>query len=325
MKISIERLTNEAENTRFRPEILEKVIHLMGLLGAFHNDSFISSRVALKGGTALNLFCYNCPRLSVDIDLNYIGSPERSVMLEERNELITRIENICLDKNYRSLRKPSEHAGGKWTLRYNSSLQGSPRLEVDLNFLTRVPLWPTKKQQSISLGSYQVDAFPVLDKHELAGGKLKALFSRHSSRDLFDAYLLLQDKHLDLKKLRIAFIVYGGMSRTDWRTIRIEQINYEWIEFKNMLLPMLKHNEIGDSKLWVKTMLETTQENLKQLLPFKMNEQEFLNQLLDFGNICPELITDNLSLQQKIHQQPGLQWKAINVKKHYSIFDVAED
>jgi predicted nucleotidyltransferase component of viral defense system len=75
-------------------------------------------------------------------------------------------------------------------------------LEVDLNFLTRVPLWEPTGQSFISLGSYQVKNFPVLDKHELAGGKLKALFSRHSSRDLFDTYYILQDQILEMEKLR---------------------------------------------------------------------------------------------------------------------------
>ena len=34
------------------------------------------------------------------------------------------------------------------------------------------------------------------------------------------------------------------MSRVDWRTIKIENVHYEWVEFKNILLPMLKKKEI---------------------------------------------------------------------------------
>lgn len=66
MKLSKERLGKEAANTGFRPEVLEKVIHLMGLLDDFMADPFLSDKIALKGGTALNLFIYDCPRLSVD-------------------------------------------------------------------------------------------------------------------------------------------------------------------------------------------------------------------------------------------------------------------
>jgi len=319
MKISKERLEKEAITTGFRPEILEKVIHLMGLLNAFMKDSFLSERIALKGGTALNLFCYDCPRLSVDIDINYIGSADKEMMLEERIELIQRIENICLEKEYFSQRKPSEHAGGKWTFRYKSDLLGSPRIEVDLNFLTRVPLWKVTKQSSVLLGSYQVQEFPVLDKHELAGGKLKALFSRHSSRDLFDTYHFLQDQSLDLEKLRVAFIVYGGMSRVDWRTIKIENIHYNWLELKNMLMPMLRKKDINnfdDPKSWADYILISSQEKLSQLLLFRDNEIAFLDSLLDLGEIKAELLSSDADLQFNINHQPGILWKAINVKKH---------
>ncbi len=58
MKISPERLEQEATQTGFRPEILEKVMHLMHLLNHFSEDVFLSSRIALKGGTALNLFYF---------------------------------------------------------------------------------------------------------------------------------------------------------------------------------------------------------------------------------------------------------------------------
>ena len=44
----------------------------------------LKGRWVLKGGTALNLFVLRHPRLSVDIDLNYIGALEREEMLEKR-------------------------------------------------------------------------------------------------------------------------------------------------------------------------------------------------------------------------------------------------
>ena len=72
MRISKERLSSEAEGTGFRAEVLEKVIHLLNLLETLHKHPFLKNRLALKGGTALNLFLFDVPRLSVDIDLNYV-------------------------------------------------------------------------------------------------------------------------------------------------------------------------------------------------------------------------------------------------------------
>src|SRR5271154_1285035 len=87
MTVSRQRLMAEATATGFRPEILEKVIHLLNLLENFRAHPFLKNRFALKGGTALNLFLFNVPRLSVDIDLNYIGSADRAIMLEEKPKL----------------------------------------------------------------------------------------------------------------------------------------------------------------------------------------------------------------------------------------------
>ena len=73
MRVSPERLASDAVVTGFRPDVLEKVIHLLGLLDAIRSHPFLKGKLALKGGTALNLFVFDVPRLSVDIDLNLRG------------------------------------------------------------------------------------------------------------------------------------------------------------------------------------------------------------------------------------------------------------
>ncbi len=52
------------------------------------------------------------------------------------------------------------------------------------------------------------------------------------------------------------------------------------------------------------------------LLPFTSDELEFLNRLLDDGEIAAELLTDDAELADRIRKQPGLEWKASNVRKH---------
>ena len=84
MTLSAESLTRLAGETGFRIEFLEKVDRLVELLQELFEDTFLATRLALKGGTALNLFHFDLPRLSVDIDLNYIGALDREMMLDER-------------------------------------------------------------------------------------------------------------------------------------------------------------------------------------------------------------------------------------------------
>jgi hypothetical protein len=135
-------LERDAAATGFRAEILEKAIHLFSLLDGFHKHPFLKAKWALKGGTALNLFWFEVPRLSVDIDLNYIGQVEREAMLAERPKIEVAIQAVCSREEFTVARIPSEHAGGKWRLRYKSGIGAGGNLEVDVNFMLRLPLWP---------------------------------------------------------------------------------------------------------------------------------------------------------------------------------------
>ena len=94
MEISKKELLREALETGFRPEIIEKVWHLMAILDGISIHPFLKERLVLKGGTALNLFFFDLPRLSVDIDLNYIGQFGRQEMLLERPEVEKALETV---------------------------------------------------------------------------------------------------------------------------------------------------------------------------------------------------------------------------------------
>lgn len=111
MKLSLERLLDTANETGFRPEILEKAIQLVHLMEMILEPQYLHDRLALRGGTALNLFYFEVPRLSVDIDLDYIGGPELEVMTEERPVFERAIEAVCVRAGFSITRRPQEHAG----------------------------------------------------------------------------------------------------------------------------------------------------------------------------------------------------------------------
>jgi predicted nucleotidyltransferase component of viral defense system len=67
LKISDQELKKEAKSRGYRPEMIEKVYHLLDVLEEIMAVSYLSDRLALKGGTAINLFCTEqFPRLSVE-------------------------------------------------------------------------------------------------------------------------------------------------------------------------------------------------------------------------------------------------------------------
>lgn len=322
MKISPEMLSIEAEETGFRPEMLEKVAHLLGLLESLRSHPFLKDKLVLKGGTALNLFVFDVPRLSVDIDLNYVGVEERDGMLAERPKVEQAVHAVFAREGFIVRRMPVEHAGGKWSLRYESALGRSGNLEVDINYMFRLPLWPVATRDSHPIGTWQATGIPLLDQHELAAGKLAALFARRQARDLFDSHRILRMGNLDLPRLRIGFVVYGAMIRKDWRTISVDDVDFEAMELVRQLVPTLRTNPAktpSGSAEYGARLVRECRESLTALLPFADSEHHFLDLLLDRGVIDPTLLTADESLQRRIRSQPLLEWKALNVRQHKGI------
>jgi len=300
--------------------VLEKVIHLLNLLEGFNRHPFLKGRLALKGGTALNLFLFDVPRLSVDIDLNYIGAADRDTMMAERPKVEQAIQAVCSREGMNITRVPTDHAGGKWRLRYESALGEGGNLEVDLNFMFRVPLWAVTRR-SAAVGSYSATQIPVLDLHELAAGKLAALLSRRASRDLFDTHQLLTHGDLDWTKLRLGFVLYGAMNRKDWRTVAIDDVGYDHRELENELIPVVRAESFAKRKAgdWAESMIAECRDRLGAVLPMAANEIAFLDRILDHGEIEPKLLTTDDEMAERIRIHPLLQWKAVNVRKHRKV------
>ncbi len=319
MILSLQDLQAEAAATGFLPETLDKVIRLLGLLEAFRSHPFLRDRLALKGGTALNLFVFDLPRLSVDIDLNYIASADRDVMLAEREKVEQAISAICGREEFTLRRVPQEHAGGKWRLGYTNALGRNANLEIDVVYTLRVPLWPVRIRDSHPVGSFRAHSVPILDIHELAAGKLGALFSRRASRDLFDAHALLGLNELERDKVRVGFVVYGACSRVDWRTLSPADIRCDQREFQQQLIPVLRGDAAPPSEginVWMERLVSECRDRLSLVLPFEQHEREFLDRVLDRGEIVPELLTEDHELARRIRQHPQLLWKVKNVRQH---------
>lgn len=319
MTRSIEQLQRAAAEIGFPADGLEKVLYLLHLLDGFRAHPYLKTRLALKGGTALNLFEFDVPRLSVDIDLNYVGAADRDTMLAERPEVERAIEAVCGRLDLTVKRVPSEHAGGKWRLGYLRAAGGTGTLELDLNFVLRVPLWPVVLRESRTLAGESAGSVPVLDRHELVAGKLAALFGRTAARDVFDAHGLLGRADLDPTRVRLAFVAYGAMNRRDWRSVSIDELRLDPKEAERMLLPLLRTGvgpPRGEVAGWTTALVERTRERLAAVLPLRSNEVAFLDALLDGGEVRPELLTDDPALRDRLRAHPALLCKAQNVRTH---------
>lgn len=312
--ISKERLIKEKNNSGYRQEVIEKVVWLMHVLSAIAEDSYLKDRLALKGGTALNLFYFDLPRLSVDADFNYIGQQNREAMLEERPLVENRLTKLLQRLGLNLTRNPQVHAGGKMIWRYPSALGNQGTIEIDLNFMYRIPLLPTSHKTSIVLAEQKIDQLLLLDLHELAAGKLTALVDRSAGRDLFDAYHLFSHPEINLTKLRLLFVIYAAMSqKKNYLNIEPHHIVADTENLKNKLIPVLKNNykeTFTSMPGWITHLTEQVQIQFKKLLPFTEKEQQFIQLVQQTGVIQPELITNDPTLAPKIASHPALQWMA---------------
>jgi len=111
-------LPNLAIVIGFPADSLEKELRLKILLTDIARDEILPKQVVLKGGTALHLFHLDLPRLSVDIDLSYVASNDRAKMVADQPMVEASVDRILLNRGYDVRHRPSEHAGGKRSIRF---------------------------------------------------------------------------------------------------------------------------------------------------------------------------------------------------------------
>ncbi len=310
---SAEYLNALAAKTGFQTSSLQKQMSLIVILREIERHPLLSKAFVLRGGTAINLFWSNLPRLSVDIDLNYIGSPDKDVMQQDREKLEKELSRLLESLGISVERKPDEHAGGKWRLRATSAFGGNFTLEIDLNYIMRVPVWGV---QSLTARSPDIDFstnFPTVSSEELFAGKIKALMDRSAARDLYDVFRVAENpSDIDLLKLRKALILFGITCEQDWRKkdeSTINAITRTMVE--RDLTPLLRPGDgpnLGAMKNAVKAFLAG-------LMKYTSDEQLFLDQFFDKGIYEPQLLFSDPEQAKALSAHPAVLWKLQNHRK----------
>jgi len=316
---SAQTLQRLADETGHQPGTLEKVMRLLDMLQEITRDPVLSERLVLKGGTALNVFHLGLDRLSVDIDLNYVGALDRSVMETERPTVDAALNRLLASQGYQIRRQPDEHAGGKWIGRYASALGGGATLEIDVNYMARQPLFGAARMDSVPLAEMRASNVLVLDLHEIVAGKLVALIDRHAARDLFDARRILSIDGLDWSQIKAAVLAIGACGRRDWRTMSVDAIKGDPRELRQKLAICLPRDRFAgkeDVDAWIEETVALCRERFAFLFNLTANEREFLDSVLDRGEIKPDLLDVAPEIRARIGAMPMLAWKCQHIRKH---------
>ena len=258
---------------------------------------------ALKGGTAINFFVRDFPRLSVDIDLTYLPLKNRSDSLEEINTGVLRIA-LELEKQMPGVLITRQKSGGsfnKLIIRTNDA-----QVKIEVNTVLRGAIHGAKVlelSQALQKEFELYAAVKTLSFEDLYGGKLCAALDRQHPRDLFDVSLLFKNEGLT-EGVRKAFIGYlVSHSRPIHELLNPNLIPIEAVyhkEFSGMT------NEGGNLQ-----QLMEIQRTLPKIILNDMTakEKEFL---LSFKKGKPVWELIELPVLKDL---PGVQWKLHNLSK----------
>ena len=253
---------------------------------------------ALKGGTALNLFIWDMPRLSVDIDLAYLPLSSREKSLKDIIDNLTNIKKeleqtlqikVVLNDSYKLM---CSREGVLVKIEVNTIIRGS--------FLQPEKLCITDKVQN-DFGRFS--SMNVLNKCEIYGSKICAALDRQHPRDIFDISKIIGREGDKLNnKIKDSFIFYLLSHNRPISELLYSKINDKKDDFEHQFYGMTEEKFDYDDFIKFSVILR---ERVRSLL--SNDDKKFI---LSFKQGDP-----NWSLFCKdVSQFPSIQWKLNNIK-----------
>ena len=259
---------------------------------------------ALKGGTAINMFVRDMPRLSVDIDLMYLPIEDRKSSLKNISESLERIaKEIEMKLNGSKVYRLEQRGDG--TL---SKLQVE-RQGVRIKIETSPVMRGTVKEPTVEMVTPKVEEMfgfgetLVVNHDDLYAGKICAALDRQHPRDFFDVRGLLDNEGIS-ESLMDVFIVYLISSNQPISKLLRPNLIDITHTFEEQFVGMT--TEPIDLKL-----LTDTRKELITLLHQKLTlrHKDFL---LGFKQGIPDW---SLLPFENISQLPSVKWKILNLEK----------
>jgi predicted nucleotidyltransferase component of viral defense system len=264
---------------------------------------FADTIFALKGGTAINLFIRDMPRLSVDLDLvfrDYTLPRERALeqITAALRQSAERLKSQGFQTHTVSAMDASET---KFLVR-----RGNIEVKIEVNFVMRGILHPvraaslTAKAREALLADLEL---PVASLEDVYGGKLVAALDRQHPRDLFDVMQLFAHEGIS-PGIRRAFVVYLASHNRPVHEVlfpALRDISQDYERtFKGMTAEPVALTELLAAR---EQLIRQLHEGLDQ------NERKFL---LSLVQNTPDW--DLLGIAH-LKELPGLRWKLINLSQ----------
>ena len=260
---------------------------------------------ALKGGTAINLFVRDMPRLSVDIDLVYLPMDDRVTALGKIRAALTRISQL-IEQTLPQTHVQNAHEQSD-ALRLIVE-QNKVRIKIELSPVIRGTVFAEKilPISKVAGEHFGYAEFSVVSLPDLYAGKIAAALDRQHPRDLYDVKFLLENEGFT-ENFRKTFLVY--------------LISHQR-PMAELLKPNLKDiKETYENEFVQMTALEISLEELletRKRLISEINETitaEEKNFLLGFKSLKPDWDLLGLDNVDAISNLPSVRWKILNLQK----------
>jgi len=302
-RANIKRIANQ---TGFLKDNVEKVMRLADVLETIFSSKW-KDKLVLKGGTAINMFYRNLPRLSVDIDLDYTGGT-REEMLEDKARIKEYLQGVMFQKNYAfSDASKSYFALDSLVFQYTNNAENRDLIKVEINYLDRAHIFPVRKKRLSVLGYNSYTEVNVLDECELYGNKLAAMIDRAKPRDVYDVYgMIKSEEHIDPVLLRKCLVFYncvgGNADILDFKEEKLTALSRR--DFDRMLKPMLSKSERFNPD----EAITVIKEYLKELLCFTAGEIDFVDAFKS-RKYYPDLLFGENDYELNVSWHPMAYWK----------------
>ncbi|MDC0088801.1 nucleotidyl transferase AbiEii/AbiGii toxin family protein [Porticoccaceae bacterium] len=252
---------------------------------------------AMHGGTAINLFVRDMPRLSVDIDLTYVEIAERNETLAGINAALIRIK-----ERIEGLR-PSIRIQHKENICKLQLDERGVMIKIEVNMVARGLIGEATKAQLCEAAQEHFDAFcamPIVPLGQLYGGKLCAAMDKQHPRNLFDVKLLLENEGFtdDIKRGFIFGLV--GSDRPTHEMLKPNLLDQRMAfenQFQGMSAIEFSYDEYETTRL---QLIETIQSGLNE------GDKTFL---LSLNRLDPDWSTYDFQ------EFPSVKWKLLNLEK----------
>lgn len=307
-RYSFEEINEVSEKLNFNRNMVEKTLRLLTVLKHIERSG-LGEKLVLKGGTAINLFMLELPRLSVDIDFDFCLNLTKEEMLKERKEIDEKIRMFMSnDGYYLSEKSRFSHSLYSYIYSYETAANSRDVLKIEINYSDRVHILKPSMCSSTPLLPERTNV-KCLNDEELIGSKLSALLTRTTPRDIYDIFNILQlpyDWEL-VKKIAIFYTCLGSDIPVSFSGVldnaltKIRNLKYQRV--KETLIPVMNKRKHFD----LDGMKESVCQFIKKL--FILNDEESL--FIDDFNLKkfnPSILFDGKIVEDVSTHPMGL-WK----------------